>query len=54
MVTLLIVVGLLVWAGSALLIDAWLRTRQPDFSERLLPYQPPSLGEEAERWLSGD
>lgn len=39
MVILLIVVGLLVWAGSALLIDAWSRSRRPDLAERLLPYQ---------------
>ncbi len=45
-------IGFLVWAGSALLIDAWLRrSRRPTLAERLGPYQPTSVAEEAERWI---
>jgi hypothetical protein len=50
-VALLIVVGLLVWAGVTLMIDGWLRRpRRPDLADRLRPFQP-SVGDEAEVWL---
>jgi hypothetical protein len=46
-----IVAGLLVWAGSTLLIDAWLQRRpRPDLAERLRSVQP-SVADEAEVWL---
>ena len=44
-------VGLLVWGGVTLLIDARARRLRPDLTERLLPYQPTSIADEAERWL---
>ena len=44
----------LLWAGVALLIDAF-ASRHPSrrpLAERLAPYQPPvSLADEAEHWL---
>jgi hypothetical protein len=50
-VALLIVAGLLLWAGATLLIDAWLRRRhRPDLVERLVPYVP-SVADEAQEWL---
>jgi hypothetical protein len=46
-----IAVFLLTWAGSTLLLDAWVRRRRrPTLTERLLPYQP-SVADEAEWWL---
>jgi hypothetical protein len=44
-------VGLLVWGGVTLLIDARSRRRRPSLEERLRPYQP-SVADEAEGWLS--
>ena len=45
-------VGFLVWVGSTLLGDAWLRrSRRATLAERLAPYQPISVAEDAERWL---
>jgi hypothetical protein len=47
-----VAVGLLTWAGATLLIDArWRRCRRPDLADRLLPYQPVSVADEAQRWL---
>jgi len=52
-VAVLVVAGLLVWAGAALIIDSFSGRRRPDLAERLKPYQPRSVGDEAERWLAG-
>ena len=52
MIALFVVVGLLVWIGSTLVIDAWLQHRRRlDLAERLRPFQPMAIGDEAERWL---
>jgi hypothetical protein len=53
MAVLVVLVGILVWAGATLLIDDWLRrrNRRPTLSERLEPFQP-SVAEEAQDWLS--
>jgi len=49
---IVLVIGLLVWAGAALLIDAWhKRARRPDLTERLAPFQPRSVADEAQEWL---
>jgi hypothetical protein len=38
--------------GATLLLDAWWRrSDRPDLAERLLPYQPESVSDEAECWL---
>ena len=51
MIILLVVVGMLVWAGVTLIIDGWIHRRhRPDLAERLRPFQP-SVGDEAEVWL---
>jgi hypothetical protein len=52
MMPAVIVFGILLWAGTALLIDAW-HCRRPsiDLAERLRPFQP-SVAEEVEAWLS--
>ncbi len=48
------VAGLLLWAGTALLLDAWIRRqRRPTLAERLAPYQPRHVADEAEEWLYG-
>jgi hypothetical protein len=47
----LVAVGLLVWVGATLLIDAAIRHRRPSLTERLTPYQHDSLADEAHRWL---
>jgi len=49
---LVIAVGIMVWAGAAFLVDAW-RCRHPaaDLLERLERFQPPSVADEAQRWL---
>ena len=42
------------WLGAALLIDAFDRRRKRrTLLERLEPYQPKSIGDEAESWLRG-
>jgi hypothetical protein len=43
--------GILLWAGIALLTDAW-HCRRPsiDVAERLGPFQP-SLADEVQEWL---
>lgn len=51
---LVFVLGLLVWAGATLLVDAALTARsRPDLTDRLLPFQPRSVADEAEQWLAG-
>jgi hypothetical protein len=51
-VAALIVVGLLTWAGSTLLLDAWWRRgRRSDLAERLRPFQPSTLADQARDWL---
>lgn len=48
----LLIAGLLVRAGSTLLIDAWLNRRpRVDLAERLLPFPPGTVAEEASDWL---
>ena len=48
---ILVIAGLLMWAGSALIIDWWLeRRRRPSLYERLAPYMP-TVADEAEDWL---
>jgi hypothetical protein len=43
----------LVWSGVRFVVDYLQRHRiRPRRYEELHPYQPPSLGEEAEEWLS--
>jgi hypothetical protein len=38
--------------GATLLIDAWLRGRhRPNLAERLRPFHPPSVADEAHDWL---
>lgn len=37
---LLVLIGLLVWAGSALLLSQWSRLRRPSLAERLRPFHP--------------
>ncbi len=51
---LVIAVGIVVWAGAAFLLDAW-HCRHPaaDLLERLERFQPPSVADEAQRWLQG-
>jgi hypothetical protein len=53
MYVVLIVAGVLLWAGASLLIDAWLRRHlRPDLADRLIPFQtPPSLADEAQERL---
>ena len=49
--TLVAVVLLLTWAGSALIIDSYLHRRsRSSLSDRLRPFQP-SIADEAELWL---
>ena len=49
-----IAVGIALWAAGAFFIDAW-RCRHPaaDLLERLNRFQPPSVADEAQRWLQG-
>ena len=45
---------LLMWAGTTLLLDAWMkRQRSPSLAERLAPYQQRHVSDEAEEWLQG-
>jgi hypothetical protein len=47
-----IALSILVWAVSALVMDKWIRRRQrQSLLERLQPYQPRSVADEAQRWL---
>jgi hypothetical protein len=51
-VAALIAVGLLVWAGTTLMLDGWMRrSKRPDPAERLRPSQPVDLADEARDWL---
>jgi hypothetical protein len=51
-VAAVIAVGLLVWAGTTLILDGWLRRPgRPDLAERLRPFPPSSLADEARDWL---
>jgi hypothetical protein len=51
-VAAVIVVGLLTWAGSTLLLDAWWRRRRrPDLAERLRPFRSIVVADEARDWL---
>jgi hypothetical protein len=48
----MIVVGLLVWAGATLIIDDILRRRRrPDRADRLRPFRPTTVADEAQAWL---
>ena len=49
-----IAVGIALWAATSFVIDAW-RCRHPaaDLLERLNRFQPPSVADEAQRWLQG-
>jgi hypothetical protein len=47
----LIVVGVLVWAGSTLLVDAWWKRQPTDLADRLIPYQGGSVADQAQHWL---
>lgn len=56
MVVMAWVVGMLVWTGATLIIDAWQRARhprRPDLTERLMPFWAMSVADEAEAWLAG-
>jgi hypothetical protein len=51
-VVVLVVAGILIWAGATLLLDAWWRREhRPDLAERLWPFRSRSLAEEAQEWL---
>jgi hypothetical protein len=50
-VAALIVAGILIWAGSTLLFDAWWKRQPTDLVDRLMPYQPGSVADEAQCWL---
>ncbi len=53
-VALLFAAGVLVWAVATLLVNVWrrlARIRSADRGEVLGPSPPPSLADEAERWL---
>jgi hypothetical protein len=52
MVVALIVVGVLVWGGSTVLLDAWWKREPTDLVDRLLPYQSGSVADEARWWLN--
>ena len=52
MIVAVIAVGVLTWASVAWVIDAWMRRdRRPDVAERLRPFGPASVADEAQRWL---
>ncbi len=48
MVSLLIIVA---WIGATMLIEGIRRRRRPNLAERLRPFQPTELADEAEVWL---
>jgi len=51
-VTLLVVVGFLIWSGVTLLLDAWHpHHHRRDLAERLGPYRSHSIVDEAQEWL---
>jgi hypothetical protein len=43
-VVALIVVGVLIWAGSSLLLDAWWGRHRVDLADRLMPFQAARRG----------
>jgi hypothetical protein len=51
---LVIAAAIMLWAGASFLLDAW-HCRHPtaDLLERLERFQPPSVADEAQRWLRG-
>jgi hypothetical protein len=44
---------ILAWIGVVLILDGWSNRRAADLTERLRPYQPLSVADEAQRWLEG-
>jgi hypothetical protein len=53
-VAVLIVAGLLGWGSATFLLDAWWRRpKRLDLAERLRPFAPTSVADEAQRWLDG-
>ena len=46
-----VVFGVLVWAGAAVLIDAFQRRNGPDLGDRLRPFAGIEVADEARRWL---
>jgi hypothetical protein len=51
-VIVVVALYLVVWAAFALSMDRWISGRpRPSLLERLQPYQPTSVAEEAQRWL---
>jgi hypothetical protein len=49
---LALLAGVMVWIGTTLILDAWWRRkRRPDLAERLRPFRPASLADEAQDWL---
>jgi len=47
-----IALSIVVWAVSAVVLDRWIQRRQRrSLLERLQPYQPRSVADEAQRWL---
>jgi hypothetical protein len=52
MVILILVVGVLIWAGAKLLLNAWWdRWRRADLPDQPLSDRPISIADEAHRWL---
>jgi hypothetical protein len=50
--TTLVSPGRFTWIGATLLLDVWWGRKCPaDLAERLQPYQPTSVADEAEGWL---
>jgi hypothetical protein len=50
-ILLILVVGLLMWTGTTLLLDAWWRWKRPDLADRLRPFRPTTIADEAQHWL---
>jgi hypothetical protein len=51
-VSVLALALILVWSAVTMLLDAWRRRRRRrDLAERLLPYQSPTVADEAQEWL---
>jgi len=46
-----VVFDVLVWAGAAVLIDAFQRRSGPDLGDRLRPFAGIEVADEARRWL---
>jgi hypothetical protein len=43
---------ILVWTGVTLVLDAWWSRRPVYLADRLLPYQPGSVADQAQQWLN--